>query len=107
MNLPLLPQDKANHVVYGAGLCAVVASLAVVAGAAAWAAALIGATLALLAGLLKEQLDARANRQALAAGQPAPHGVESADVVATFTGGLLVAVPLAVAGLAALPGTAV
>lgn len=102
MNLPLIPQDKANHAVYGAVLTALGASLAIVAGAPPWAAALAGAVLAAAAGLLKEQLDARANAKALAAGQPPPHGVERADALATTAGGLLVAVPLAVAGLIGL-----
>lgn len=102
MNLPLIPQDKANHAVYGAGLAAVGASLAVIAGAPPWAAALLGAVAAATLGLVKERLDARANAKALAAGHSPPHSVERGDVVATAVGGLLVAVPLAVAGLIGL-----
>ena len=99
MNLPLIPQDKANHAANGAAAAAVCASLVTVAGAPPWASALVGAALALALGLLKERLDMLANARATAAGQPPPHSVERGDVLATLAGGLLVALPLVVVGL--------
>ena len=106
----LIAQDKANHELYGARIAAVAA--AIVAGAAALIPALGIAPLALLlsagaavasgiaAGMIKEMLDARANKKAAAAGEPLPHSVEGADIAATARGGIVVAIPLAVAWLA-------
>lgn len=100
----LLPQDKANHEVYGARIAAGCACASLVVAQAlhagdwllliAAAAALAGAT---AAGVLKEQRDARANKAAEAAGEPPPHSVESADTTATVKGGAVVGVPLLVA----------
>lgn len=109
MPIHLIPQDKANHQVYGARIAAVAAAFTAAAltlqggpgaGALLWAA-VAGLSCALLAGRLKEWLDARANAAAEAAGLPPPHGVERADIVATVWGGVTVAVPLVVAGLLA------
>lgn len=72
MNLPVLPQDKANHAVYGAVIAAIVS--------------LVGLPLALLvvAGFAigKEVYDWRQNK---------PY--EVMDAVATVCGGLLVLAP--------------
>lgn len=111
MDLPLIPQDKANHEVYGAriGAAAAMVWLAVGTftgllqrpnvGMALLLAALIAAAFALLAGVAKEMLDAQDNADAAHFGLPPPHSVERADMVATAYGGLVVAAPLALAGL--------
>lgn len=102
MKLPLIAQDKANHTIYGAAVAAVLAILACLSGAPVLGAAIGAALAALAVGRLKEWLDKRANDKAEAAGMPLPHSVEKADMLATAAGGLLVAVPLAVAGLLGL-----
>jgi formiminotetrahydrofolate cyclodeaminase len=72
MNLPVLPQDKANHAVYGAVIAAIVS--------------IVGLPLALLVvagfALGKEVYDWRQNKQP-----------EMLDVAATVCGGLLVLAP--------------
>lgn len=88
MGLPMLPADKANHALYGAAIFLAVG--AVVAHTPyAPAARLAGVVAAFATGLLKEVLDARANRAAVARGEAPPHGVEGADVLATAGGALL------------------
>jgi hypothetical protein len=103
----LIPQDKANHEAYGARIAASMSALAVLGCLAfrplrPWAL-LAGAATALAsawaAGRIKEWMDARANAAAAAVGEPPPHSVERADIVATARGGLSVALPLVVAGL--------
>jgi formiminotetrahydrofolate cyclodeaminase len=72
MNLPVLPQDKANHAVYGAVIAAIVS--------------IVGLPLALLVvagfALGKEVYDWRQNKQP-----------EVLDALATVCGGLLVLAP--------------
>jgi formiminotetrahydrofolate cyclodeaminase len=72
MNLPVLPQDKANHAVYGAVIAAIVS--------------IVGLPLALLVvagfALGKEVYDWHQNKQP-----------EMLDVAATVCGGLLVLAP--------------
>jgi hypothetical protein len=89
MALPLLPQDKANHLAYGAAIFSV-ALLA--------AHHLMPSHQVLIAGLAvlfmavgKEANDAWINYRTT--GAP-PHGVELLDAVATCAGGLLAALPL-------------
>lgn len=88
MPLPSLPQDKANHVIYGA----------VIALAAYWVglltmpeyAARIALAAAVVAGAGKEVADRLANLKAQRAGLPPPHGVELWDALATWAGGAAV-----------------
>ena len=72
MNLPVLPQDKANHAVYGAVIAAIVS--------------IVGLPLALLVvagfALGKEVYDWHQNKQP-----------EMLDALATVCGGLLVLAP--------------
>lgn len=104
----LIAQDKANHEVYGARIASVCASVVYVIVAAALkqpayarpAAALAAVGSAAAAGKIKEELDRRANRKALARGETPPHSVESADIVATTKGGVVVALPIAVSWFA-------
>lgn len=107
----LIRIDLANHEVYGARIAspaaavvAAVATLVTALGVAQWALLLAAAAAVLsaaAAGKVKEMLDARANKKAAAAGLEPPHTVEGADIVATARGGVVVAIPLIVAWLAA------
>lgn len=82
MKLYSLPSDKANHVVYGAVIAAIINLVypghALISMAAV---AAIGAT--------KEAIDWWGNRKAAKAGLAPPHGVEYQDLIATIVGGLL------------------
>jgi len=87
MQLPIIPQDKANHFVYGS-------AIAVVAGAVAHYAGLpmvvcsVGAAAAF--GAAKEAADWYRNRKAQAEGAIMVHGVEVADFLVTVAGGVAV-----------------
>lgn len=87
MTLPLLAQDKANHLVYGYFIAATAFFVA------RWAHQPSPATTAMLATLLlaslKELSDAWANARPRAVDQAAPHGVEWRDVLATVIGGAM------------------
>ena len=89
MSLPTLPADKANHVIYGACLFAAAGAIAGHFGLPH--SRLIGVGVALAVGVAKEITDYLANRAAIARGEPPPHGVELADVIATVGGALLAA----------------
>jgi hypothetical protein len=92
----MLPQDKANHVLYGATLAlftqTLLVTLHVQFGVDLHGARPkdMGYLAAAIAGAVKEGLDKLANRRAQAAGLPPPHGVEWGDFLATASGGLLV-----------------
>ena len=98
MNLPLIPQDKANHAIYGALVFAAVFALLHLADMPRIAPACAGFATAVVA-CAKEPADWLANRAARAAGLPPPHGVELADALATCAGGGLCWVLLAVQAL--------
>lgn len=83
--LPQLPQDKGNHLVYGA----VIFNLALPLTDAFVALALVAAL-----AVAKEAADWLSNHRARAAGLPAPHGVEALDALATLAGGFLCFLPL-------------
>lgn len=92
MTLPLIPQDKANHMVYGA-------MIGLAAGAAAHVLGVHPAALPVIAaaavGALKEIDDWLVNREARRQGLPAPHGVEFWDFGATALGGAAVSLAAA------------
>lgn len=79
MNLPLLPQDKANHVCYGALIACVVSIFF-----GPWWALLATAAVA----VLKELSDWWQNTR-----NGGSHGVELLDAAATIAGGALVVLP--------------
>lgn len=83
MKLPLLPQDKANHLAYGALI--------------ACATSFIGLGTALnvvvSVAILKELTDAVINYRATGNPMLGPHGVEILDALATIAGGVLVLAP--------------
>lgn len=83
MNLPVLPQDKANHVVYGTALTAIGMCYSPVAGAVLCAAFAVG----------KEVYDWWDNQHG------GRHGVELNDALATMSGGAIVLLPWVVKGL--------
>jgi len=78
MSLPVLPQDKANHFVYGA----VIMALAALVVQPLQALAVVGAF-----AVLKEGVDWWLNRKG------GKRGVEVLDVLATVAGGLIGLVP--------------
>jgi hypothetical protein len=85
MNIPLIPQDKANHAVYGLVAYLAVALLCVLVGHAALAP-YAGLAVGVLMGAVKEAKDYSDNRRAEEAGLPKPHGVEFNDFLATSLG---------------------
>jgi hypothetical protein len=87
MSLPLIPQDKANHVIYGA-LIALCGAIAAVQLGHPELAGWMANGVALAAGAVKELTDWLANRAAAAAHLPPPHSVELLDLAATWCGGL-------------------
>lgn len=84
MNLFQLPQDKANHFVYGA---AIACGISIV--STPWMALAITSA----AAILKEISDAWQNYKS--SGDPliGPHGVELLDAAATISGGAVVVFP--------------
>lgn len=92
MNLPIIPQDKANHAVYGAVIFCAVFGLAH--QFVPIYQAHIAAAAVMLAAFGKEAADRLANWRAARAGLPMPHGVEMMDAVATCAGGVLAALPM-------------
>jgi len=92
MNLPVIPQDKANHAIYGAVIFCVVFALAH--QFVPIYQAHIAAAAVMLAAFGKEAADRLANWRAARAGLPMPHGVEMMDAVATCAGGVLAALPM-------------
>jgi len=92
MSLPSLPQDKANHFVYGAAIYAVtfcIFSLLKL-PATYYAFAVVA-----IFGIGKEIVDYLQNRF-----QGAQHGVEALDALATIAGGAMCAIPLLFKGVA-------
>lgn len=81
--IPSLPQDKANHAIYGALIF--LAALAILRRPDA------AYGLVVLAAVGKEALDKLSNMRAVKAGLLPTHGVEFLDALATCAGG---AVPL-------------
>lgn len=91
----LIPQDKANHFIYGnlAGMLA--AGICSNFGFPQYSrltAVLVSGTL----GAVKEGLDWYLNQKAVKAGLPKPHGVDFNDYFATQLGGLNVALILCI-----------
>lgn len=86
--MPSLPQDKANHVIYGLAIALTVFALLRLALVphAEYAALLAAAAV----GLAKEVADAWVNYQATGNWRKGPHGVEGLDAAATAAGGLAV-----------------
>lgn len=88
MNLPSLPQDKANHALYGQAVYAAYRHAAVYFGMDVETARLTGVFFTVLVGILKEAVDWWLNDRAVRKGFLPTHGVEVWDAVATSGGGL-------------------
>jgi len=89
MKLPVIAEDKANHLVYGMIICLIV-SVLLSFFIPKFQASLVGFFTTLLFASGKEFLDYRANEKAQAVGLEVSHGVEFADIIATMSGALLV-----------------
>lgn len=103
--LRVFPQDKLAHYQWASWFAAVAAVIAMLfamlalhssPAAAALAGVVASVGTALAAGKLGERSDRLANEKAAAAGEPPPHEVSDADVLATLLGCIPSAVPLAV-----------
>jgi len=94
--MPSLPQDKANHCIYGAVIFLAVYFLLSIwlIPHAAYAALAVSA----LVGLGKEIADAWANYKATGNWRTGPHGVEGLDAAATAAGGFALFVAVWIAG---------
>lgn len=89
MKLPMLPQDKANHFIYGALIWLGVMVLALVLGCGEGAAVKVAGVVLWCAAWGKELVDLILNRIAIARGKEPTHGVELLDAVSTWAGGVL------------------
>ena len=106
MKLPLPRYDKLAHFWYGANIC-VAATIAFLLAIVVFpvlteylqgvkpmlAALAFGMIVCAVFAFVKECLDARANKKAVAAGERPPHSVERADIAWTLYGGACAAVP--------------
>jgi len=90
MNLPQLPQDKANHVLYGLAIAIVVSVVAMLLKMPQ--PRLIGFVVAVVFAGGKEALDYLLNKKDAAAGKVATRAVEKLDFVATVVGSAVVPV---------------
>lgn len=102
MSLPSLPQDKANHVLYGALIFLVAYALLLLFGVPHSAYAALAVSVGF--GLGKEGVDAWENHKATGDWRTGPHGVEGLDAAATAAGGLVTFLSAGLAGgVASLP----
>ena len=92
MDIPSLPQDKANHLAYGAAIFSLSLLLAHFTHVDYQIA--IASLVVVFAAFAKEANDARINWQITGDPMHGPHGVEFLDAVATIVGGMLAALPL-------------
>lgn len=88
MQLISLPQDKANHVIYGALVTLI--ALAVFHMFNVQLATALALAVCTMVGIAKEAVDHIRNMINIGKGKPAEHGVEFLDAVATIAGGLLI-----------------
>ena len=83
--LPSLPQDKANHVVYG--MVVFIAALFALVWFRVAYAAYAALAITVVVGIAKEVVDAWENYKATGNWRTGPHGVEGLDALATASGG--------------------
>jgi hypothetical protein len=92
MNLPQLPQDKANHLAYGAlTFCLVFLVAHFFFPSIQLGFAFL---ITVISAVGKEASDAWINWKATGDPMKGPHGVELLDAVATISGGVLASLPL-------------
>ena len=106
MNLPIFSQDKANHVIYGAIIAAIMSSLVSLVipiipifnlisySQQHIVSAIVGLLSAAAGGLIKEMMDKKANDIAIKLEQPVLHSVEKADFLYTVQGGMIISIPI-------------
>jgi len=92
MLIPSLPQDKANHAVYGAMIFSVVLLVAHLLKSPYEIAIALG-VVAFMA-VAKEANDAWINYRTTGDPMHGPHGVEALDAAATCFGGVLAVLPI-------------
>ena len=94
-SLFILPQDKANHIFYGAVFTGIVFSIAhFIPGWCCLNAWNIATIACFFLGWMKELSDAIVNKKTTGDYMKGPHGVEMMDSVATWIGGAIVLLPL-------------
>lgn len=98
--LQRIPKDKQEHFHFGVHLSLMWAGASIAAGGTPLQVFTVAVTAAVGVGVLKEALDALANRnarKARKAGLPPPHQVDFWDAAATALGGLYVGTILSLA----------
>lgn len=89
MKLPMIPHDKANHIIYGAIIALVVMHLCIVfAGLDRWWSKGAGLLVAVIAGAVKEYIIDRAANKI----EEGSATVSRGDAIATALGGALILV---------------
>lgn len=86
--LPLIPEAKANHVIYGSVASAAAPALFLALGGLVTWVPLLAIVAALVAGATKEWLDHKENKTADRVLEVRPHSVEVLDIAWTTLGGL-------------------
>lgn len=89
MSLPLIPLDKANHIIDGGLVSAFASNAAFALGLDPETSRLVGVAASATVGAIKEGSDAYLNWRATGNPFKGPHGVEWGDFFATCGGGLL------------------
>lgn len=90
--MPIIPHDKALHILYGAFIFSVVFVLSLV--TFPYYALCIASATVIAAAVGKELCDFWSNLQAKKKNLIPTHGVEAWDAIATIAGGIVVLVPL-------------
>jgi hypothetical protein len=95
--IPVIPQDKANHFIYGLAVAFITQVLLGIFGFRE-AAALSAPASAAIIGVLKEAWDQWQNNRAESRGQEPPHEVSAWDALSTLAGGLFLGIALQLQG---------
>lgn len=90
--LPIIPQDKANHAIYGALIFCVIFILSHL--SIPHYEMCVASAAVVVAAIAKELRDLWSNIQSKRLNLTPTHGVEVMDAVATIAGGVVVLVPL-------------
>jgi hypothetical protein len=90
--LPIIPQDKANHAIYGAIIFCVIFVLSHL--SIPHYEIYVASAVVVVAAIAKELRDLWSNTQAKKKNLIPTHGVEAWDAIATIAGGVVVLVPL-------------
>jgi hypothetical protein len=96
MPLPVIPQDKANHIVYGAIIFNVALCLSILFGVGS--ELLLAAIAVVVCAFGKELVDYIRNKIDIGKGKFPNHGVDWLDAAATILGGILAILPIYILG---------